>query len=83
LHSDSTPYLCPCDYHTNFGGFNNTAVSDYLPNVIAGCESWLSSSISASEIFPVRYTAYRKQIKVMDMEEFAKMALSVKSLIWT
>ena len=35
-------------------------ISDHSPNIIAGCESWLSPSVSNSEIFPPGYTAYRK-----------------------
>jgi len=35
-------------------------ISDHSPNIIVGCESWLSPSISNSEIFPAGYTVYRK-----------------------
>jgi len=35
-------------------------ISDHSPNIIAGCESWLTPSISSSEIFPAGCTVYRK-----------------------
>jgi len=31
-------------------------ISDHSPNIIASCESWLTPSISSSEIFPAGYT---------------------------
>ena len=37
----------------------NHFVSEHQPNVIAGCESWLSLSIASAEIFPTGYLIYR------------------------
>ena len=39
--------------------FNNF-VSEHCPNIIAGCESWLSSSVASAEIFPTGYSIYRR-----------------------
>ena len=35
-------------------------ISDHSPNIVVGCESWLSPSISNSEIFSAGYTVCRK-----------------------
>jgi len=35
-------------------------ISENSPDIIAGCESWLSPSISTSEVFPAGFTVYRK-----------------------
>ena len=35
-------------------------VSVNSPDIIVGCESWLSPSISTSEVFPAGFTVYRK-----------------------
>ena len=33
---------------------------EHHPNIIAGCESWLASSVASAEIFPSEYTIYRR-----------------------
>ena len=39
--------------------FNNF-VAEHCPNIIAGCESWLSPSITSAEVFPSEYIVYRR-----------------------
>ena len=35
-------------------------LTNYNPAIVIGCESWLSSDILSSEIFPSHYQVYRK-----------------------
>ena len=49
--------------------FNNF-VFEHSPNIITGCESWLSSSVASAEIFPPgSVQLFIDAIDVMDMAE--------------
>ena len=44
-------------------------VSDNSPDIIAGCESWLSPFISSSEVFQLDLQ-YTEKTEMMGMEDF-------------
>ena len=49
-----------CQSISSKKAFFQNFISDHSTDIIAGCESWLSPSVSTSEIFPAGYTVCRK-----------------------
>ena len=59
-HSDLSIAIINCQSITAKKASFNHFVSKHQPNIIAGCEWWLSPSIASAEIFPTGYLIYRR-----------------------